>query len=208
MIISANGRSGIWIPASPISCKSHLLYMGDHWTLKWRNKGSFYTDAGGACTETQGGVDLYCMPNTISGNWLAIEFPACLFSEFVQGWGLGHWPIKQTSLLTNLKVAKTEHGVSRKPTHRSQHPQRDQQDFQQSTEPCRVRGLSGFSLCWGQKRAQVSREGPPGMKNKARDLRCFRGAGDIGFAKNFYFSFLLNLPRPEGAIVIADNTVV
>lgn len=46
------------------------------------------------------------------------------------------------------------------------------------------------------------------MKNKARDLRCFRGAGDIGFAKNFYFSFLLNLPRPEGAIVIADNTVV
>ena len=57
--------------------------------------------------------------------------------------------------------------------------------------------------------AKAKKEHREVEKAKTSGLRCLGGAEDTGFVKNFYFSFLLKLSRPEGAIfVIADNTVI
>lgn len=84
----------------------------------------------------KGRASSWALPHLEMG--LPSNFLLAYSQKLSQGWALGHKPtykeLKKSSLLTNLQAAKMGHEVGKMLTSRFQHPQHDQQDFQQSAQ--------------------------------------------------------------------------
>lgn len=168
-MISASGRSRIWI--LPSSCKSHLLYIGAHWITKWRNQGNFYTDAGETCTEKQGYVSPHCMLQYRVWEWTCHWISCLLILRICPSAGdwvadlLNKPPCWQTWRLSRQNMEWAGHWLADPSTH-----------SMISRFPAKHSALEGQGALWflsllRPKRGTGSREGWPGMKDKASGLR-------------------------------------